>query len=132
MTEHLESKQSIRFGDKVFICLAIFLTNLVVVSGANWIARTDYFFSHPSKMDNLRSLPAISSTFFQYYHYGWAIVGVVFGWSAYLAFRKRTTGSQIAVLSAYTALMTATYAAIAAMALYACNQTLVFKFQHLR
>lgn len=109
----------------------ILLTTTIVIGGINTISRSEYYFSHPSKKDNLRDLPVLSSVYFRYYHWSWTIPVIVLVWSVGVLLRKNPGSDGIALLAAYAIFATSTIVMVAALALYFCNQTFVFRFQHL-
>lgn len=121
----------LQYRTKVCLCVMILLTTTMVIGSLNVISRSEYYFSHPSKKENLRKLPAISSAYLRYYHWSWTVPAIVLVWSVILLRRKNPDSDGIVLLAAYAMFATLTFAMVAALALYFCNQTFVFRFQHL-
>ena len=112
------------------ICAAIFLTSLVTIWGLYFLSSTEYYFSRPETLANI-DLPYLSALYFRYYGWMWLVVAGAFLWGQWLILRKECSLADIALYAAYTLLAIAFWTTFALLAIYLCNQTFVFKFQHL-
>lgn len=121
---------------KLILCLALLAICLIVVGSVNVVSFNEYYFSHPPKRDAttrlpVSSLPAFSAIFFQFYPYSWMAMLVALPWSIYLITRNATTLEHVAIFAACALLVCVLLTAMTLVAIYMCNQTFVFKGQHL-
>lgn len=101
------------------------------------ISFNDLYFAHPSKLEDGTSspshhLPALSNYYYRYYHLSWIIFAGVAAWGGFLAFRSKTTLTDVAVYAAVAFCFTTWFVSSAVLALYFANTSFVHNMQHLR
>ena len=122
---------------RLFLCLSIIAVCGMVIGCIETISFNDLYYAHPSKLEEGTSrpshyLPAFSNYYYRYYHLSWIIFAGVAVWGGILAFRSKTTLTDVSVFAAVAICLTTWFVVSAVLALYFANTTFVFNAQDLR
>jgi hypothetical protein len=117
---------------RALLCTVILLSLIVTVAATTYVSHLEYVFSYPSKAEQFSSLPFISQIYFRSFRFLWILALGSGMWYITLLFRQNAQGwLDVAVFSAVIMLQIVGIAALAITAIYMCNQTFTFRFQHM-